>query len=628
MKKAFIIFLIAMVVVIVNVIAKTQFKTEGKYNLPTNPANPYLPLWERTPDAEPRIFPDPDTGEERVYVYGSHDASDQTRYCGYRYVVWSAPLTDMSDWRYEGQAFHRDWLAGVINEKGVPHKVHPSESLYAPDVVYNPVTKKYYMYAFTAMERDGAGALNLQYGGDGSARMFVGESTRPAGPFNDKITFCKAGWHDNGTPISRENPPANFTGSMYTGNNPQHLGGFDPGVLVDVVEKDSKGNPTKVRTYLFWGFTWPYAVELEEDMVTLKPGTMKAGDAIIGASIAPVKGPGRFFEASSIRKINDTYVFVYARSGPIVDGVEGAPNAFSQLGYGTSKNPLGPFEYKGIIVDNRGEWLRGDDIPYGMTGNVFDWRQDNTHGNMVKVKDQWFILYHRSTGAAGGVAPGVNNRAGSHRQATADAIDVYSVGDELFIKRAQTTSQGFGINGLDPYKEHDAGIVCHGIPIGNVIIDSRNFVESQWTNRNILPKLEGMDWNPLRIHINNTLNTRVGYRYFNFGKGVSARKNLALVLTMKEEEIAKGITVNVYTADARENYGDKEGRHYMIGSTKLTGNTNLRKVEIPITQNLDELKGMKSIYIEFSSPTSFESTSLTAKGQAICDINKIQFALN
>ena len=58
-----------------------------------------------------------------------------------------------------------------------------------------------------------------------------------------------------------------------------------------------------------------------------------------------------------------------------------------------------------------------------MTGNVFDWRQDNTHGNMVKVKDQWFILYHRSNGA-GGVAPGVNNRMGSHRQATADAIDI------------------------------------------------------------------------------------------------------------------------------------------------------------------------------------------------------------
>ena len=113
-----------------------------------------------------------------------------------------------------------------------------------------------------------------------------------------------------------------------------------------------------------------------------------------------------------------------------------------------------------------------------------------------------------------------------------------------------------------------------------------------------------MDWNPLRIHINNTMNTRVGYRYFNFGKGVSAQKKLALVLTMKEEEIANGITVNVYAADARENYGDKEGRHYLIGSTKLTGNTTLRKVE-NLLPKTDQLKGMKSIYIELV-PTSFD----------------------
>lgn len=627
MKKLFMI--VAVAFISLSACNVSNRESVGTYNLPKNPANPYLPMWERIPDAEPRIFPDPDTGEERVYVYGSHDASDVTRYCGYDYIVWSAPLSDMSDWRYEGQAFHRDWLAGVINEKGEPHVVHPSESLYAPDVVYNPVTKKYYLYAFTAMERDGAGGVNLQYGGDGSARIFVGESTRPAGPFTDKITFCQAGWHDDGSPISKENPPADYTGTMYTANNPQHLGGFDPGVLVDVVETDAAGNPTKVRTYLYWGFLWPYAVELDEDMVTMKPGTMKAGDAVIGSSIAPVNGPGRFFEASSIRRIDDTYVLIYARSGPIVDGVEGAPTAFSQLGYGISKTPLGPFEYKGIIVDNRGEWLRNDDIPYGMTGNVFDWRQDNTHGNMVNVNGQWFVLYHRSTGGGGGAAPGVNNRMGSHRQATAEAVEVsYDASGELHISRAQTTSQGFGINGLDPYREHDAGIICHGIPINNVIIDTRNFDENQWTDRNRLPKLEGMDWNPLRIHINNTMNTRVGYRYFNFGEGISRRDNLALVMQVIEQQIAEGITVNVYVADARENYGDKEAPHYLVGTALLTGNNNLHDLAIPINQNLDRISGMKSVYIEFSSPTSFESTSLVARGQAICDINKIKFTLN
>jgi uncharacterized alpha/beta hydrolase family protein len=42
MKKTFIICLIAIVAVIIIVIVKTQFKLEGKYNLPTNPSNPTL----------------------------------------------------------------------------------------------------------------------------------------------------------------------------------------------------------------------------------------------------------------------------------------------------------------------------------------------------------------------------------------------------------------------------------------------------------------------------------------------------------------------------------------------------------------------------------------------------------
>ena len=131
-----------------------------------------------------------------------------------------------------------------------------------------------------------------------------------------------------------------------------------------------------------------------------------------------------------------------------------------------------------------------------------------------------------------------------------------------------------------------------------------------------------MDWN-LRIHINNTMNTELVTGFLISEKGIGT-KNLRNYNEKRED--GRGITVNVYRC--KRNYGDKEGRHYLIGSTKLTGNTTLRKVEIPVTQNLDQLKGMKSIYIEFSSPTSFESTSLTARGQAICDINKIQFELN
>ena len=89
-------------------------------------ANPYMPLWEHVPDGEPRVFEH--NGEKRVYVYGSHDiAIDE--YCGRNYVVWSAPIDDLTDWKYHGVAY----------------ETHYDSILYAPDVVKKGDT--YYMYA-------------------------------------------------------------------------------------------------------------------------------------------------------------------------------------------------------------------------------------------------------------------------------------------------------------------------------------------------------------------------------------------------------------------------------------------------------------------------------------------------
>ena len=68
----------------------------------TTVGNPYLPLWEHIPDGEPYVFDDPDNpGKQRVYIYGSHDNLIDA-YCGRDQVVWSAPVEDLSQWRYDG----------------------------------------------------------------------------------------------------------------------------------------------------------------------------------------------------------------------------------------------------------------------------------------------------------------------------------------------------------------------------------------------------------------------------------------------------------------------------------------------------------------------------------------------
>lgn len=109
-------------------------------------ANPYMPLWEHVPDGEPRVFTH--NGETRVYVYGSHDTA-KTEYCGNDYVVWSAPVHDLTDWRCDGVCFTADNI------------------LYAPDVVKK--NNVYYMYI----------AMNK------GENIYVAESKSPMGPFEN-----------------------------------------------------------------------------------------------------------------------------------------------------------------------------------------------------------------------------------------------------------------------------------------------------------------------------------------------------------------------------------------------------------------------------------------------------------
>ena len=91
--------------------------------------NPYLPSYEYIPDGEPHIF------NNRLYIYGSHDRFNGTTYCENDYVCWSAPVDDLSDWRFEGE---------IYNRKQHPHK-EECLILFAPDVIQGP-DGRYYLY--------------------------------------------------------------------------------------------------------------------------------------------------------------------------------------------------------------------------------------------------------------------------------------------------------------------------------------------------------------------------------------------------------------------------------------------------------------------------------------------------
>lgn len=113
--------------------------------------NPYLPLYEYVPDGEPHVFGD------RVYVYGSHDYAGGDAYCLGHYVTWSAPVEDLTDWRYEGVIYRRDQD---------PTNSEDTKQLWAPDVCQGPDGRYYLYYCFNFVPEIG-----------------VAVSDSPAGPF-------------------------------------------------------------------------------------------------------------------------------------------------------------------------------------------------------------------------------------------------------------------------------------------------------------------------------------------------------------------------------------------------------------------------------------------------------------
>ena len=102
--------------------------------------NPYLPSWEYIPDGEPHVFGD------RIYIYGSHDSFNGMTYCMNDYVCWSAPVTDLSDWRYEGVIYKGEQDPN-FNVYPKPDFM-PKHMLYAPDVTKGPDGRFYLYYAF------------------------------------------------------------------------------------------------------------------------------------------------------------------------------------------------------------------------------------------------------------------------------------------------------------------------------------------------------------------------------------------------------------------------------------------------------------------------------------------------
>lgn len=343
--------------------------------------NPYLPSWEYIPDGEPYVYGD------RLYVFGSHDQFNGEHFCPNDYVCWSAPIDDLSDWKMEGTLYRtvQDPDAGK------------DSFMQAPDVV-----------------QGGDGRFYLYYTLKLKPFMSVAVSDKLTGPYDyyGKVRL------PNGHVI---------------GSRKKELFQFDPGVF-----RDEDG-----RVWLYSGFApgrrgifgfftrqykmeGAYVMELGEDMLTVKsePRLLIPGVDISGGT--GFEGH-EFYEASSMRKIDGRYYFVYSSI------------LSHELCYAVSDRPDSGFRFGGTIVSIGDVGLNGQTWAVNYTGN--------THGSLVRVRDQWYVFYHRQT-----------NRNLFSRQGCAEPVAIKADGS---IRQVEVTSCGLNGGPLSGRGVYSAHIACN-----------------------------------------------------------------------------------------------------------------------------------------------------------------------
>lgn len=307
----------------------------------------------------------------RVYVYGSYDARNDM-YCSDRYHVVSS--ANMRDWTVHDVAFRaqdvpwygdpaqpgdrssasraerRAGIRRVGRAKLAARQAFAELRMFARLARARPAPKL--LFAPDAAHRDGKYFLYFCMS-DGSEGVAVADS--PSGPFHSPVRL----------PVRD----------------------IDPAVFID---DDGQG-------YYYWGQFAASGARLTDDLLGVEPGSIV--DRVVSYE------DHFFHEGSSMRKIGDTYYFVYASE---------SGGRATRLDYATGSHPLGPFSYRGTIIDN-------------IAADPAAW---NNHGSIEKVGDRWYVFYHRSSG---GVI--LNRRL---------CVEPLTILDDGTIPEVPMTSQGAG----------------------------------------------------------------------------------------------------------------------------------------------------------------------------------------
>ena len=316
----------------------------------------------------------------RLYLYPSHDipapaGQRQDWFCMADYHVFSSD--NMTEWTDHGI---------ILSQEQVPWGKADGYSMWAPDCVEKNGT--YYFYY-----------PNAPASGRGFA-IGVATASRPEGPFSPEPTAIAG------------------------------ISGIDPCVLID----------NDGQAYIYWSGMGirgarlkPNMKEVDGDLTEIalpQGGTMRvAGQAMEGLPDGFKEGPFAF------RRDNWYYL-----TFPWVRGETGeGKNPTETLAYAMSRSPLGPWDFKGIIMaeHDNGCWTN--------------------HHSLVEYQGQWYLFYHRNH-----YSPNMDKRRSA-------CIERVSFNADGTIKEVRPTLRGVGVTDathrieIDRYSSASAGVAANYI---------------------------------------------------------------------------------------------------------------------------------------------------------------------
>jgi hypothetical protein len=250
--------------------------------------------------ADPDILYAEKTG--KFYIYPTSDGF--TGWSGTYFKTFSSP--NLKDWKDEGVIL--DLAKDVSWAK---------RNAWAPCIIEKKIGDQYkYYYYFTAAQKIG-----------------VAVSDNPTGPFVDA-----------GQPLVDKLPEGARGGQQ-----------IDPDVFMD---------PATGKSYLYWGNGYMACAELNDDMVSLKPGSTK------------LLNPDRTFrEGTSVFYRKGKYYILWSEDDTR------SPNY--RVRYGTAETP------DGKITIPANNLVIAKDTAAGIFGTG--------HNSILQIpgKDEWYIVYHR-----------------------------------------------------------------------------------------------------------------------------------------------------------------------------------------------------------------------------------------